>query len=339
VLGKSIVLLRRSGFRMFAELALTALAVEAAFGFPDSLYRRIGHPVSWIGVLIARCEGVWNRHEFSLRRRRMLGVATLLTLIAVCGIAGAAVTLVTRDFLPGLASTLVCGLVASTCLAQRSLDAHVCAVADALERHGIDAGRHAVSMIVGRDTANLNEAGVSRAAIESLGENFSDGVVAPLLWLLIAGLPGALMYKTINTADSMIGHKSDRYFAFGWASARADDLVNLPASRLAAVWLVLASLIWPGLSPRGAIKAIWRDAGKHRSPNAGWPEAAIAGALGLRLGGPRAYDGTMLDEPWMGDGRERTSARDIRAALRQYRVACAIQFACVGGLAAAMALL
>jgi adenosylcobinamide-phosphate synthase len=161
--------------------------------------------------------------------------------------------------------------------------------------------------------------------------------VAPLFWLLIAGLPGAISYKAINTADSMIGHKSDRYLAFGWASARVDDLVNLPASRLSALWLVLASLTLSGLSPRGAITAVWRDAAKHRSPNAGWPEAAMAGALGLRLAGPRAYHGAIIGDHWMGDGRETAGAQDIRAALRQYRVACAIQFTCVAALAAAMA--
>jgi adenosylcobinamide-phosphate synthase len=322
---------------MFAELALTALATEVAFGFPRSIYRRVGHPVSWMGALIARCERAWNRQELSPLSRRVLGLATLLLLLAVCGIAGTAITLLAEHFLSSLASTIVCGVAASTCLAQRSLDAHVRAVADALEKDGIEAGRHAVSMIVGRDTRNLDEAGVRRAAIESLAENFSDGVVAPLFWLLVAGLPGALIYKAINTADSMIGHKSDRYLTFGWASARADDLVNLPASRLAAFWLVLASAILPGLSPGGAIKTIWRDASKHRSPNAGWPEAAMAGALDLSLGGPRVYDRAMIAEPWIGDGRQHTGARDIRTALKQYRTACAIQFAAVAGLAASMA--
>jgi adenosylcobinamide-phosphate synthase len=323
---------------MFAELALTALAIEAVFGYPDALYRWIGHPVGWIGALIAWCERAWNRHELSFARRRVLGLATLLLLLAVSGLSGAAIFLLAQHFLPGLASMLVCGAAASSLLAQRSLDAHVRAVADALEQKGIEAGRHAVSMIVGRDTQNLDEAGVSRAAIESLAENFSDGVVAPLFWLLIAGLPGAISYKAINTADSMIGHKSDRYLAFGWASARIDDLVNLPASRLSALWLVLGSLALSGLSPRGAIITLWRDAAKHRSPNAGWPEAAMAGALGLRLAGPRAYHGTMLDDHWIGEGRETASAQDIRMALRQYRVACAIQFVCVAALAAAMAL-
>jgi adenosylcobinamide-phosphate synthase len=322
---------------MFAELAFTALAIEAAFGYPDALYRWIGHPVGWIGALIAWCERAWNRHEFSFAHRRMLGLATLLLLLAVSALSGTVIFLLAQHFLPGLATTLVCGALASTLLAHRSLDAHVRAVADALEQKGIEAGRHAVSMIVGRDTQNLDEAGVSRAAIESLAENFSDGVVAPLFWLLIAGLPGAIGYKAINTADSMIGHKSDRYLAFGWAPARVDDLVNLPASRLSAVWLVLASVTLSGLSPQGAITAMRRDAAKHRSPNAGWPEAAMAGALGLRLAGPRAYHGAIIDDHWMGDGRETASAQDIRMALRQYRVACAIQLVSVAALAAATA--
>jgi adenosylcobinamide-phosphate synthase len=324
---------------MFAQLAFTTLAIEAAFGYPDTLYRWIGHPVSWIGALIAWCEQAWNRPEFSFERRRMFGVATLVLLLAVGGSSGTVVFLLAQHFLPGFASMLILGAAGSTLLAQRSLDAHVRTVADVLEQNGVEAGRQAVSMIVGRDTQNLDVAGVSRAAIESLAENFSDGVVAPLFWLLIAGLPGLFSYKAINTADSMIGHKSDRYLGFGWASARVDDLVNLPASRLSALWLLLASMTLSGLSPRGAAMTVLRDAAKHRSPNAGWPEAAMAGALGLRLAGPRAYHGTMLDSHWIGDGRETASAQDIRAALRQYRVACAIQFACVAGLAAAMVLL
>ena len=178
-----------------------------------------------------------------------------------------------------------------------------------LEKGGIEAGRRAVSMIVGRDTRELDEGAVSRAAIESLAENFSDGVVAPLFWLAVAGLPGAIAYKAINTADSMIGHKSERHLAFGWAAARADDLVNLPASRLSALWLVLGAALVPGLSPGRAIAAVWRDAGHHDSPNAGWPEAAMAGALGVRLAGPRVYDGEIVEDHWMGDGRSALTAK------------------------------
>jgi len=321
---------------MFAELAFTALAIEAAFGFPDTLYRRIGHPVGWIGALIARCDRAWNRHEFSLGRRRLLGLGTLLLLLFVSGLAGMIISLLAQDFLAWLASTLVCGALASTLLAQRSLDAHVRAVAEALEQKGIEAGRHAVSMIVGRDTASLDEAGISRAAIESLAENFSDGVVAPLFWLLVAGLPGIFSYKAINTADSMIGHRTPRHEAFGWAAARLDDLVNLPAARLAALLIVAAAALTAGASAPNAWRALRRDAYRHHSPNAGYPEAAMAGALGLALAGPRVYGGVPVDDATMGSGRRDAGPQDIRAALALYRRADLIFVVLVAALSAAV---
>jgi adenosylcobinamide-phosphate synthase len=229
---------------------------------------------------------------------------------------------------PGVASLLLCGVLASSLLAQRSLDTHVLDVARALEQEGAAGGRAAVAHIVGRETKALDEAAICRAAIESLAENFSDGVVAPLFWMVVAGLPGALAYKAVNTADSMIGHKNERHLAFGWASARFDDLVNLPASRLSALWLVMAAIPL-GLSPGGALATIRRDAGHHRSPNAGWPEAAMAGALGIRLSGPRIYDGVPVEERWVGEGRAELMSQHIRAALRLYRVACGLQVAVV----------
>jgi adenosylcobinamide-phosphate synthase len=318
---------------MFAGLALVAVAVEAAFGYPDALYRAIGHPVTWIGRLIAWCEQAWNSSQRSYRQRRLFGVATLLVLLAASLVCGAVVAWLCGALLPGLAGMILCAVLASSLLAQRSLYDHVTAVATALEKEGVLGGRTAVSMIVGRDTSELDEAAISRAAIESLAENFSDGVVAPLFWMVVAGLPGALAYKAINTADSMIGHKSDRYRAFGWASARLDDLVNLPASRLAALWLVMAAALRHGLSPARAIAAVKRDARHHRSPNAGWPESAMAGALGIKLAGPRVYGGVKVDDHWMGEGRADLTAADIRAALGLYRVACAVQAAVVAGLA------
>jgi adenosylcobinamide-phosphate synthase len=215
--------------------------------------------------------------------------------------------------------------------AQRSLWTHVGAVADALERDGLAAGRLAVSQIVGRDPAVLDEAGVVRAAIESLAENFSDGVVAPLFWGAVAGLPGMAGYKAVNTADSMIGHRSARYAAFGWAAARLDDLVNLPASRLAALLLVLAAAI-TGADAEAAWRAVRRDARRHRSPNAGWPEAAMAGALGLRLAGPRVYAGEPVEDAWMGEGRAAAAVSDLRRALALYRAACAVQMVLLLGL-------
>ena len=312
---------------MFAVLALIAVATEAAVGYPDGLYRRIGHPVTWIGALIAWCDKSWNSETLSHDERRWRGIYTLVLLLAVAVLAGLAIVAVLEQFFHGIVVVVLCGVAGSSLLAQRSLHAHVAAVASALEGEGIEAGRKAVSMIVGRDTRALDEAAVSRAAIESLAENFSDGVVAPLFWMTVAGLPGAIAYKAVNTADSMIGHKSERHLAFGWASARFDDLVNLPASRLSAFWLMLAAALSPGLSPRRAIDVLRRDAGHHRSPNAGWPEAAMAGALGIQLSGPRIYDGVEVAERWVGEGRRDLGAHDIRAALDLYRAACGLQIA------------
>jgi adenosylcobinamide-phosphate synthase len=213
------------------------------------------------------------------------------------------------------------------------LHRHVADVANALDNGGIAAGRAAVAKIVGRDTAALDTAGIARAAIESLAENFSDAVVAPVVWLAIAGLPGAALYKAINTADSMIGHRTPRYEAFGWAAARLDDLVNLPASRLAALFLVAAAALNKDAAAADAWRAVRRDASHHRSPNAGYPEAAMAGALGLSLAGPRVYGGFTVDDAAMGDGRRDATAADIRRALRLYRRADALLLALVAAIA------
>ncbi len=303
-------------------LAATALCIEAAFGYPDALYRAVGHPVTWIGALLSWLEARLNRGG----PRRLAGVATLFVVLAAVALPARAL----QDVLIGSpVRFVVLAALASSALAQRSLYTHVKAVADALDAEGLDGGRRAVSQIVGRDPAALDAAGVARAAIESLAENFSDGVVAPLFWLAVAGLPGAAAYKAANTADSMIGHRNARYAEFGWAAARFDDLVNLPASRLSAVWLGLAA------GRRGAAAAwaaVRRDAARHRSPNAGWPEAAMAGALGLALAGPRVYGGVTVDDAFMGEGRRDADSADIRAALGLYVRACAIQGVAVAGL-------
>jgi adenosylcobinamide-phosphate synthase len=302
-------------------LTLGAVALEAALGYPDALFRRIRHPVSWVGALIARLDGTVNDPRLSEARRRFRGVAALLLILLLVVLAMSLLQAgALRLFGPWL-GVLLLALLASSLLAQRSLHAHVAAVAEGLERGGIEAGRAAVAQIVGRNPAFLDEAGICRAAIESLAENFSDGVVAPVFWGACFGLPGMATYKAINTADSMIGHRTPRHRAFGWATARLDDVVNLPASRLAALLLLLAGLITGGDWRSGA-RAIRRDAGHHRSPNAGWPEAAMAGVLGLRLAGPRVYGETLVEDGWMGDGRAALTSTDIRAALRLYRVAC-----------------
>jgi adenosylcobinamide-phosphate synthase len=310
---------------MFVGLALAAAAIEAVVGYPDRLFRAIGHPVTWIARVITWADRTWNSGGASDLQQRLQGVLLLLLLVGGSLLSGLLVVGLLHLLLPTALAFAVCAFLASALLAQRSLDSHVKAVADALERRGLAAGREAVAMIVGRDTRNLDEAGVSRAAIESLAESFSDGVVAPLFWMAVAGLPGALAYKAINTADSMIGHRTPRHLHFGWAAARIDDLVNLPASRLAALWLALAALLRPGLSAQRAFATAWRDAGEHDSPNAGWPEAAMAGALGVRLMGPRSYDGELVAGPWLGDGRTIVTARDIRNAVSVYRTACGIQ--------------
>jgi adenosylcobinamide-phosphate synthase len=222
------------------------------------------------------------------------------------------------------------GVLASTLVAQRSLRRHVADVATALEKDGVAAGRAAVAHIVGRDTDGLEAAGIARAAIESLAENFSDAIVAPVFWMVIGGLPGAALYKAINTADSMIGHRTRRYAAFGWAAARLDDLVNLPASRLCALLLIAAAALTKAASAADAWRAVRRDAARHRSPNAGYPEAAMAGALGLALAGPRSYGGVQVDDAAMGDGRPEADATDIRRALALYRLADAILIALLG---------
>lgn len=308
------------------------MLIELCLGYPQFVQRAIGHPVTWTGRLIGALDRALNRETASANARRAAGVAAVAILVAVVG---AVAFLVQRELLRWPGGVLAAALLASTLIAQRSLHRHVADVAVTLAQGDIGAARVAVSHIVGRDTAALDAAGVSRAAIESLTENFSDGIVAPVLWLAIAGLPGAAVYKAINTADSMIGHRTPRHEAFGWAAARLDDLVNLPASRLSALLLVAAAAL-SGNRAGTAWRAVRRDAGKHRSPNAGYPEAAMAGALGLSLAGPRVYGGAPVEDAFMGEGRREAEAADIRRALALYRTADAILIVLLGILALAL---
>ncbi len=301
-------------------VALAALAIEAGAGYPEPLFRRIGHPVTWIGALIVALDRRLNRERDSFTLRRAKGVAALLIVAVLPMTVGIAIE---RLFGALPFPSFLTALLASSLLAQRSLYDHVAAVARGLSG-GLDEGRREVAKIVGRDVASLDEAGVARAAIESLAENFSDGVVAPALFLALFGLPGALVYKAVNTADSMIGHKSDRYLAFGWAAARCDDLFNLVPARLAAGLIVAAAAAIPGASAMGARAVARADAKRHASPNAGWPEAAMAGALGLALGGPRAYRGATIDGAVLGQGRREATAPDIFRALTIYKGSAAV---------------
>lgn len=297
-------------------MAVLALGIEAAVGWPAWLYARVGHPVGAIARMIAACETRWNRPA---AWRRAAGGATMLLVIAVT----IAVALTAEWAVRALGfGWMGVAVLAWPGLAQRSLYDHVRPVAIALTQGDVPAARRAVAMIVGRDTASLDEAGVARAAIESLAESFCDGVVAPLFWLLVGGLPGLWAYKAINTADSLIGHREERWRQFGWAAARIDDVANIAPARIGATLLCIAG--------GGGWRVMWRDARRHASPNAGWTEAAMAGALRLRLAGPVAYDGMVADKPWIGDGRAAADARDIRRALRLYVRACGLLWIVAG---------
>jgi adenosylcobinamide-phosphate synthase len=311
-------------------LALLAMLIELCAGYPQALVRAIGHPVTWIGSLIGALDRRLNR-DAAGQQPRAAGIVAVLVLL---GIVGFIALVAERELLRLPFGIFITAIVASTLIAQRSLHRHVADVAAVLEKGEIAASRAAVSQIVGRDTATLDTAGIARAAIESLAENFSDGVVAPVLWMAIIGLPGAALYKAINTADSMIGHRTTRYEAFGWAAARLDDLVNLPASRLSALLLIAAAALNKQTAAAEAWRAVQRDAARHRSPNAGYPEAAMAGALGLSLAGPRIYGGVRVDDATMGDGRRDADTADIRRALKLYRTADAILIAILAALAA-----
>ena len=307
---------------MAEPIASAALVIDAALGWPRAIYERIGHPVGLFARIIEACERRWNQSSRPAPSRRALGVVTVILLVTV---AGGGAFLIERALLAVLGKWAwsVIALLAAPGLAQRSLHQHVVPVAAALGSGDLDAARRAVGMIVGRDTESLDAAGIARAGIESLSESFCDGVVAPFFWLLLLGLPGLWAYKAINTADSLIGHYEERWRAFGWAAARADDLLNLIPARLSGVLLCLAGA--------GGWRTMARDARKHASPNAGWPEAAMAGALGLRLAGPIAYDGVLLEKPWIGAGRSEPGAGDVYRALGIYRRACMLLWVIAGG--------
>lgn len=302
--------------------ASLAMLLDFVFGEPEWIWRRMPHPAVLMGRAVERLELALNHAP----RRRAKGFAALGLLILGAGLAGWVLEAI-PDF--GVLEVLAVAVL----LAHRSLVQHVRAVARAL-REGLVQGRNAVSLIVGRDTGAMTPAEVARAAIESAAENFSDGVVAPLFWYLLAGLPGILVYKAVNTADSMIGHRTERFAEFGFAAARLDDVLNWVPARIAALAIALA-----GGTPsafRRALEVMRADAHRHRSPNAGWPEAAMAGALGVALSGPRSYAGKRTEEPFVNPrGRRDIGAGEIEAAARLLERAWLLLFGAVGGAALA----
>ncbi|NIJ41950.1 adenosylcobinamide-phosphate synthase [Parvibaculum indicum] len=295
-------------------LAFLALAAEGAFGYPQALFRAIGHPVTWMGHLISAAERQLNRERMDDGKRFAGGCVLVVLLLSISVACGHALHLFLASLPFGWIGEI---LIASAFVASRSLAEHIRDVAHALDDDGIAGGRIAVAKIVGRNPADLDEHGVSRAAVESLAENYSDGIVAPLFWCAVAGLPGLIAYKAINTADSMIGHRNARYEYFGKAAARLDDLANLIPARVCGC--LVAASAQPAHRIGHPFSIMWRDAGKHLSPNAGWPEAAMAGALDIRLGGPRSYGAVRTEGAWLGDGKADLTSRDIRNALHIYR--------------------
>ncbi|WP_065750027.1 adenosylcobinamide-phosphate synthase CbiB [Bradyrhizobium paxllaeri] len=311
-------------------VVIAALAFDAIIGDPDWLWRRLPHPVTWFGSLIALLDRLFNRDASPPLLRKISGIATVAVLVAIAGVAGFFLTEMMR-FVTG--GNVILALVASIFIAQRSLYQHVSRVRLAFVSDGLTGARIAVSMIVGRDPDQLDEAAVSRAAIESTAENFSDGIVAPVFWLALLGLPGLLAYKAINTADSMIGHRSERYRWFGWAAARLDDFVNLVPARLSGPLIAVVAPVANG-SAATSFRVMVRDAAHHRSPNAGWPESAMAGALGIALAGPRRYAEGLVNDPFLNAGaREAAMPDDIGRALKLFVAACLLQAAIYTALA------
>lgn len=293
-----------------ALVLLAALLLDALLGDPEWLWRRLPHPITLIGRLIDYSDQQFNLTDTAFGTRRRLGVMVLLLLLAGAIVTGMALSFLLKVLPFGWVVEI---LVVAVFLAQHSLCQHVGRVARSFRNEGLSGARQSVAMIVGRDPEKLDEPGICRAAIESLAENFSDGVVAPAFWYLVAGVPGLLTYKVLNTADSMIGHRSERHAAFGWATARLDDLANLPASRLSAFLILLAT---PPRRWQDTVRALWHDAPNHRSPNAGWPEAAMGAGLGIALAGPRSYGTQQVEDAWMNAaGRRDASPENIRKAV------------------------
>ncbi len=289
---------------------IIALTIDRIIGWPNWLFRHISHPVVLIGNLISVCEKTFNNANTTASIRRFWGIITVLIVTGVCLLAALFVSLLIPNNQLG---TILTSLLIWPWIAAKSLSEHVEKVALALSKADSESARTAVSMIVGRNAKTLDDPGIARASLESLSENTSDGVIAPLFWAVIFGLPGLFVYKAINTLDSMIGYRTQAHEAFGWAAAKLDDIVNFLPARLTGTIYILT-----GTNPIYSFGIMWRDAKKHRSPNAGWPEAGFAAALNVRLSGPRYYDGILSDDEWLHEEGEDPSSKDIFLGLKLY---------------------
>ena len=303
-------------------LLFAGLAIDTLFGDMPAVFRHVDHPIVLAGRAIAFFDRKLNRETRSETSRRDRGIITVIVLVGGAAALGLAIEWLCHGHRLG---AVVEAVLIAVLIAQRSLYEHVAVVAEALDAGGLTAGRAAVRHIVGRDLMSLDAHGVARAAIESLAENFSDGVVAPVFWYLLLGLPGLFAYKMANTLDSMIGHRTPRYRSFGWAAARLDDVLNLAPAPISGLLLTAAAVFAKGGRPDRALLVMLRDGRKHHSPNAGWPESAMAGALGLALAGPRNYPEGLVVDPWLGDGSAQAAPSDIARALHLYGLACLLE--------------
>ena len=310
-------------------LLLLALIVEAYVGEARLVFKAVRHPVKIIGDGIAFFDRKLNREDRSEVDRAVRGVLVVVLVVGLAGAIGWGIAWLSLNHVFGWVLELAALI---SLLAARGLYDRVSKVARAL-RGNVEDARRAVSHIVGRDPDSLDGPGVARAAIETLAENFGDGVVAPVFWYVLFGFPGLLVYKAVNTMDSMIGYRSPKYRAFGMTAARLDDALNFIPARLAGLFLVFAAAFVPTARPMQALRIMVRDSRFHRSFNAGWPEGAMAGALGLALAGPRRYPGTTINDPWIGDGNAKAGPKDISRALYLYFVACLINAMWVAAIA------
>ena len=301
---------------IFTSGVLFSCLIDIFIGWPHYLFKKIGHPVTWIGFLIEKFDKGFNKSTFRNEIRKFLGVATLIILVMIVGVVSFyAQWLVMTIFDKTWIKILLLAIFFWPFLAFKSMYEHIMQVYLALSNKGILQAREAVSHIVGRSTEKMEEPEIVRASIESLAENTSDGIVAPIFWAILFGLPGIACYKTINTLDSMIGYKSEKYRDFGWASARMDDLVNFLPARLTCLLFAIFSS-----NPIQTLNQALRDAKRHRSPNAGWPESAMAWSIGIRLSGPRLYDGKLNNEPWINSKGANGEKADILKALRVFKM-------------------
>ncbi|MBK20226.1 MAG: cobalamin biosynthesis protein CobD [Rhodospirillaceae bacterium] len=318
-----------TSFILLLVVIVLAMIIDETIGDPDTVYRRVPHPVVLMGRMIGLLDGWWNRATSSPPTKIIAGAAAVFIVVGISGTIGIAIHKILSSFAFGWVAEAV---IMSIFIARHSLAQHVTNVREALSTPDLQVAQEAVAKIVGRDTAEMTEEDISASAIESLSENFSDGVVAPVFWAVLLGLPGIIAYKALNTADSMIGYRSEKYLHFGSVAAKADDIANFIPARISGFLICFAALF----VKHGKAKEGWRvlraDASRHRSVNAGFPEAAMAGVLNIRISGPRSYEGVLTDEPWIGDGSRPTQG-DLQRGLDMFGMAASILCASIVALA------